>query len=209
VYVVWTDCRFEARCNTPIGNNDLLLSSSANGIIWTAPKRIPAAPVGSGFDFFTPGLGVDRSTSGSSAHLGLSYYYYPDSTCTTACQLNVGFISSTNGGASWSNAKQLAGPMNLTWLPLTTQGFMVADYLSTSIVPRDDDATPVFMVANAPSTPTCSDINTGAPGQGCDQATYTIPEDLLKLTGGTNASHDATPSILIRKPGLSAPATAF
>ncbi len=188
VYVVWTDCRFEVRCNTPIGNNDLLLSSSANGIIWTAPKRIPAAPVGSGFDFFTPGLAVDRSTSGSSAHLGLAYYYYPSSNCTfSTCQLNVGFISSTNGGASWSKAEQLAGPMTLTWLPLTTQGFMVADYISTSIVPRDNDATPVFEVANAPTPPPdCSDLTTGAPGSGCDQATYTTPEDLLQILGGTN-----------------------
>jgi hypothetical protein len=213
VYVVWTDCRFEVRCNTPIGNNDLLLSSSADGIHWTAGKRIPAAQVGSGFDFFTPGLAVDRSTSGSSAHLGLAYYYYPDSTCTTTpptCQLKVGFISSTNGGASWSNARQLAGPMNLTWLPLTTQGFMVADYLSTSIVPRDDDATPVFMVAKAPSTPTCSDVTNGNPGQGCDQATYTTPEDLLQMVGGTNVSNDAAPSGLIKaKSGLSARATAF
>jgi hypothetical protein len=210
VYVVWTDCRFEARCNTPIGNNDILISSSADGISWTVPKRVPVAQVGSGFDFFTPGLGVDRSTSGNKAHLGLAYYYYPDSTCTNNCQLDVGFISSTNGGASWSNARQLAGPMALTWLPLTTQGFMVADYISTSIVSGDDDATPVFMVANAPTPPpNCSDVNTGAPGQGCDQATYTTPEDLVKIVGGTNASHDATPSSPIKKPGLSSPATAF
>src|SRR6266436_2581689 len=67
VYVVWTDCRFESACNA--GNNDLLLISSADGVNWTLPKRIPAAPVGSGTDFLIPGLGVDRSTSGSSAHL--------------------------------------------------------------------------------------------------------------------------------------------
>jgi BNR repeat-like domain len=211
VYVVWTDCKFEARCNTPIGNNDLLISSSANGVNWTVPKRIPADPVGSGVDHLIPGLAVDRSTSGSSAHLGLAYYYYPSSNCDfTTCQLNVGFISSTNGGASWSSSKQLAGPMTLTWLPLTTQGFMVADYISTSIVPRDDDATPVFMVASAPTPPpNCSDLNTGAPGQGCNQATFTVPEDLLHITGGTNASHDATPLSPIKKSGLSSPATAF
>jgi hypothetical protein len=88
---------------------------------------------------------------------------------------------------------------------------MVADYLSTSIVPGDDDATPVFMVAKAPSPPpNCSDINTGAPGQGCNQATYTTPEDLLQMVGGTNVSNDVAPSGVIKaKPGLSAPATAF
>jgi len=104
----------------------------------------------------------------------------------------------------------LAGPMNMTWLPLTTQGFMVGDYFSTSIVPGDDDATPVFMVAKPPSTPTCSDLTTGAPGQGCNQATYTTPEDLLKMVGGTNVSNDVTPSGVIKaKSVLSAPATAF
>ncbi len=208
VYVVWTDCRFESACSAPIGTNDLVLSSSADGVHWTLPKRIPAYPVGSGVDTLIPGLAVDRSTSGSSAHLGLVYYYFPDSTCTSNCQLNVGFISSTNGGASWSAAEQLAGPMTLTWLPLTTQGYMVADYLSTSIVPGDDDATPVFMVAHAPTPPpNCSQPN-GTPGQGCHQAAYTTPEDVLKITGGTNVSNITAPSVT-KHLGLSSPATAF
>jgi len=208
VYVVWTDCRFEAACNS--GNNDLLLISSADGVHWTLPKRIPANPVGSGVDDLIPGLAVDRSTSGSSAHLGLVYYYFPSINCTpSTCQLNVDFISSLNGGASWSAAEQLAGPMTLTWLPLTTQGFMVADYLSTSIVPGDDDATPVFEVAKPPTgSSSCSNLMTGAPGQNCHQATYTTPEDLLKIVGGTNVSNAVAPSN-VSKPGLSSPATAF
>jgi hypothetical protein len=210
VYVVWSDCRSESRCNTPIGNNDLLLSSSADGVHWAVPKRIPTAAVGSGFDFFTTGLAVDRSTSDSSAHLGLAYYYYPDSTCTNNCQLDVGFISSINGGKSWSAPEQLAGPMTLTWLPLTTQGFMVADYISTSIVSGDDDATPVFQVAKAPTPPpNCSNLSTGAPGQGCHQATYTTPEDLLKMVGGTNVANDVTTSIPNRRSAPSTPQTAF
>ncbi|MFL5652942.1 MAG: sialidase family protein [Ktedonobacteraceae bacterium] len=211
VYVVWSDCRFEAACSAPIGTNDLVLISSADGIHWTLPKRIPISPVGSGADHFIPGLAVDRSTSGSSAHLGLAYYYYPNSNCTfNTCKLDVGFISSTNGGASWSAAEQLAGPMTLTWLPLTTQGFMVADYISTSIVPGDDDATPVFEVARPPTgTSSCSNLSTGAPGQNCHQATFTSSEDVLKIIGGTNVSNAQAPSNLPNKPGLSAPATAF
>ncbi len=211
VYVVWSDCRFEAACSAPIGTNDLVLITSTDGIHWTLPRRIPTAPVGSGADRFIPGLAVDRSTSGSSAHLGLAYYYYPNSNCTTnTCKLDVGFISSTNGGASWSAPEQLAGPMKLTWLPLTNQGFMVADYISTSIVPGDDDATPVFEVAKPPTggATSCSNLSNGAPGQHCDQATYTTPEDLLKMVGGTNVSNDVAPSNL-SKPGLSSPATAF
>jgi len=214
VYVVWSDCRFEATCNT--GNNDLLLSSSADGVKWTLPKRIPTNQVGCTatrcVDSLLPGLAVDSRTSGNSAHLGLVYYSFPSIFCDfTTCQLNVNFISSTNGGASWSKARQLAGPMTMTWLPLTTQGFMVGDYFSTSIVPGDDDATPVFMVANAPTPPpSCSDLNTGAPGQGCDQATYTTPEDLLQMVGGTNVSNDVAHSgVMKAKSILSAPATAY
>ena len=205
VYVVWYDCRFEPpNC----AFNDLVMSTSTDGVHWTLPHRIPTAPKGSGADFFLPGLGVDRSTSGSSAHLGLVYYYYPNGSCTTNCQLDVGFISSTNGGKSWSAAEQLAGPMMLTWLPLTTQGYMVGDYFATAIVPGDDDATPVFMVAFAPTPPpNCSNPN-GTPGQGCHQATYTTPEDFLKITGGSNVSN-AVAQAVTKKSGLSSPGTAF
>src|SRR6266566_2673 len=192
VYVVWTDCRFENFCFA--GTNDLVLISSADGVHWTLPKRIPADPVGSGVDHLIPGLAVDRSTSGSSAHLGLVYYYFPSINCTpSTCQLNVGFISSINGGASWSAAEQLAGPMTLTWLPLTTQGFMVADYLSTSIVPGDDDATPVFQVASEPTIgKNCTNIKTGAPGSHCNQATFT---SLQELAGGSNAATTVSASV--------------
>src|SRR5436190_13075057 len=208
VYVVWQDCRFE-RPNCAY--NDIVMTTSTDGIHWTLVKRIPTNPLGSGVDHFIPGLAVDRTTSGGSAHLALAYYYYPNAFCTVdTCQLNVGFVSSTNGGASWSAAEQLAGPMKLTWLPLTTQGFMVGDYISTSIVPGDDDATPVFEVARPPTgTPTCSNLSTGAPGQNCHQATFTSSEDVLKIIGGTNVSNAQAPSNLPNKPGLPAPATAF
>ena len=209
VYVVWDDCRFESACNAPIGTNDLVIISSSDGVNWTVPKRIPTARVGSGADFLIPGLAVDRSTSGSSAHLGLAYYYFPNSNCNSnTCQLNVGFISSNNGGRSWSAPEQLAGPMTLTWLPLTTLGYMVADYISTSIVLGDDDATPVFEVAFAPTPPPNCSSPSGAPGQGCHEATYTTPEDLLKIIGGSSVSNDVAPSN-VSKPGLSSPATAF
>jgi hypothetical protein len=50
-----------------------------------------------------PGLAADRSTSGNSARLGLTYYFYPDAHCRpSTCQLMVGFISSANGGMTWS-----------------------------------------------------------------------------------------------------------
>jgi hypothetical protein len=148
VYVVWPDCRFRTGC----GANDLVLSTSTDGLTWSAVQRVPIDPVTSGVDHFVPGLGVDRRSAGSSAHLGLTYYFYPDAACTTAtCELDVGFVSSSDGGATWTRPTQLAGPMRLTWLPLTSQGYMFGDYISTSIVPGSRKATPVIEVARAPS----------------------------------------------------------
>ncbi len=100
--------------------------------------------------------------------------------------------------------------MTLSWLPLTTLGFMVADYLSTSIVPGDDDATPVFMVAKAPTPPpNCSNLSTGAPGSGCNQATFTTPEDLLQNVGGTNPATGGSPQVVSTKLHLLVKQTAF
>ncbi|HLZ56028.1 MAG TPA: sialidase family protein [Ktedonosporobacter sp.] len=166
VYVAWSDCRFESGCAA----SDIVFSSSPDGVSWTAVKRIPIDRVGSGVDHFLPGLAVDRATVGGAAHLALVYYYYPNTNCTPAtCQLNVGFVSSDNAGARWTRAEQLAGPMTMSWLPNTTQGFMVGDYFSTSIAAHSDNATPVFMVAHAPT------------GVVFDQATYTTAESLSRL----------------------------
>lgn len=171
VYVVWSDCRFERNCKA----NDLVMTTSTNGTSWSAVVRIPADAKGSGVDHFIPGLAVDKSTSGSSTHLGLAYYYYPVSSCTTStCKLDVGFVSSTDGGTTWSASTQLAGPMTLTWLANTTQGFMVGDYISTSIA--NGTAHPVFAVANANS------------GSTFDEAMYT-PTSGLAIRAGTDSSN--------------------
>jgi hypothetical protein len=172
VYVVWSDCRFEDHCSA----SDLVMSSSSNGLAWSRVARIPADPVGSGVDHFIPGLAVDRSTSGASARLVLTFYDYPNANCTTAtCQLDVGFVTSGDGGASWSTNSQIAGPMRLTWLPNTTQGFMVGDYISTSF--SGSPAYPAIAVANAPS------------GGVFDEATYTVAGGLT-ATGSHSAASD-------------------
>ena len=146
VYVAWPDCRFEAGCAA----NDMVLTTSADGLTWSPVVRVPADAVGSGVDHFIAGLGVDPATSGASAHLGLAYYFYPNANCTAVtCQLDVGFISSHDGGATWTTPAQLAGPMSLSWLPPTSQGTMVGDYISTSF--SGGVAYPTFAVASAPS----------------------------------------------------------
>ena len=130
VYVAWQDCRFRTSCRS----NDIVYSTSANGTSWSAVKRVPIDPTTSTLDHFIPGLAVDPSTSGSTAHLALTFYLYPNAACGSSCSLNVAFISSKDGGATWSKPLKLAGPMRTTWLPNTTLGRMVGDYISTSFV---------------------------------------------------------------------------
>jgi hypothetical protein len=144
IYVVWSDCRFRTSCSA----NDIVLSTSTNGTSWTAPVRIPIDVTTSGIDHFLPGLGVDVTTSGATAKLALMYHYYPVSNCTAAtCQLDIGYISSPDGGSTWTAATQLAGPLTLSWLPNTSQGPMTGDYFSTSF--SGGTAHPVFMNATA------------------------------------------------------------
>jgi BNR repeat-like domain len=146
VYVVWHDCQFRSGCSS----NDIVMSTSADGQTWTAKTRIPIDPVSSTVDHFLGGIGVDRATSGGTAHLALGYYYYPVSNCSVdQCQLTFGFVSSLDGGQTWSTGKQVSGPMNPQWIANTNQGLMVGDYTSTSFT-GDGKAHTVFTLAKPP-----------------------------------------------------------
>src|SRR3954454_9372942 len=108
VFTAWQDCRFRKNCTS----NDIVFSKSSDGVSWSAVKRVPIDAVTSGADHFIPGLGVDRRTSGSGAHLALAYYFYPNATCGGGCKLTVGYISSPDGGDHWGAPTQVAGPMS-------------------------------------------------------------------------------------------------
>ena len=132
VYVVWSDCRFRSgNCPT----NDIVMSSSTDGKTWSAVTRIPIDATTSTVDHFIPGIGADPTTSGANAHLAIVYYYYPNSNCNTStCQLYVGFTTSVDGGATWTAGAKLGGPMKVSWLPVSDNGPMVADYIGVSYV---------------------------------------------------------------------------
>jgi hypothetical protein len=146
VWVVWEDCRFRSKCST----NDLVYSTSSDGVTWSTVTRIPIDPTTSTVDHFIPGIGIDPATSGATAHVAIHYYYYPKTSCTkSTCQLFVGYVSSHNGGTTWNAAVRLTGAMQLTWLPNSQNGLMVGDYIATvfnSGVPHG-----VFAVAAAKS----------------------------------------------------------
>jgi len=182
VYVVWQDCAFRAGCSS----NDLVMSASADGTHWSAKARIPIDAVSSGADHFIPGIGVDPSTSGATAHLGLTYYYFPEASCTAqTCALFVGFISSSDGGATWSSATPVAGPMSLSWLPLTSQGLMVGDYISTSFA--GGKAFGIFAVAKAKS------------GTTFDEAIYTTQAGFDVARARRSAILDTSSIVISRK----------
>jgi hypothetical protein len=146
VYVVWSDCRFRTGCE----QNDIVMSTSTDGSTWSAVRRIPIDPTTSTVDHFIPGIGVNPQTSGGNTHIAIVYYYYPIASCTiSTCQLDVGFTTSTDGGATWTAGSPLAGPMKLSWLPNSNQGWMVGDYIVVSY----DNGNPfgVFAVAQAPT----------------------------------------------------------
>ena len=124
------------------------MSSSSDGKTWSAVTRIPIDATTSTVDHFLPGIGVDPTTSGSTAHLTIVYYFYPVSNCSaSSCQLEVGFVTSTDGGSTWTGGAKLAGPMKLAWLPVSDNGPMVADYIGVSYV--NGNPFGVFAVAQA------------------------------------------------------------
>ena len=127
--MVWEDCRFRGSCST----NDLVYSTSSDGTHWSAVTRVPIDSTTSMVDHFIPGIGIDPETSGSAAHVAITYYFYSNTKCTrSTCRLNVGFISSANGGSTWNAAQKLSGPMALPWLPKSQNGLMVGDYIATA-----------------------------------------------------------------------------
>ncbi|HEV2374635.1 MAG TPA: sialidase family protein [Streptosporangiaceae bacterium] len=131
IYLTWPDCRFRSGCSS----NDMVLTTSTNGTTWTPVVRIPIDAVTSGVDHLGGGIAVDPSTSGSSAHLGVYYYYYPNASCTAStCQLDIGYVSSINGGSTWSAPVMLAGPTKLSQIAATSGGRMVGDYVGAGAV---------------------------------------------------------------------------
>jgi hypothetical protein len=170
VYVAWTDCRFRRSCKT----NDIVLSHSLNatGTSWSAISRVPIDGTNSGIDHFIPGLAVNKATSGSTAQLGLTYYFYP----SRSTQLSVGFISSGNAGTTWSSPQTLASGMPSTWASTTSQGRMVGDYISTSFG-SDNLSHGVFATASAPTS-----------GSSCSSVLDNCREPMATFTSGLAGS---------------------
>ena len=157
---------------------------------------MPIDAVTSTVDHFIPGIAVDRVTSGATARIGLTYYYYPTASCTAStCQLDAGFISSVNGGSTWSAATQLAGPMNLSWLPNTSAGPDVRRLHLHGDRRRRQRLSRHCRSRNAPT------------GSTFDLAMY-VPTGGLAVTGGTRAASAAHSHRFTPQPAPTLPVTA-
>jgi len=133
IYVAWHDCRFRPGCT----GNDIVLSTSSDGVRWSAPTRVTNGP-----SSFIPGLGADPTRPG---RLGLVYASFG-----AGQTLNIAFTQSRDGGKTWTRAQRLdAQPIQMTWLPRAEGGRMVGDYFSTAFAAGR--VIPVYALAAAPA----------------------------------------------------------
>jgi RTX calcium-binding nonapeptide repeat (4 copies) len=131
IYMTYHDCQPRPNCSA----NDIVLATSTDGAAWST-ARVPVVRTTSTAHFVHPAVAVDPATSGGRARVAIVYYVLPTTQCAVdACRIDVGFVSSTNGGATWSAPRRLnARSMRLAWIPPTTLGRMLADYISVSWV---------------------------------------------------------------------------
>jgi hypothetical protein len=175
VYLAWQDCRYRTNC----AENDIVLSSSSDGLTWSVPMRVPIDAQTSSVDHFLPGIRIAPLTAGAAADIGLTYYDYPSSGCSAGnCQLDVGFISSHDGGATWSTPAFLAGPMRVGWLAQTAGGLMVGDYTATLFA--GGQPLSIFAVAHAP-------------GSQLDEAMYVTKLGAISFLAGRRTSFGERP----------------
>ena len=110
VWATWHDCR-----RAVPRTNDVFVASSEDGSSWSA-----ATPVTSGRDGVLPAIGVDANTG----RVAIAYLR------NRSTGVDVELVES-RGGSGWSPPKRLSvQSMPLSWMPGTTSGRMLGDYIS-------------------------------------------------------------------------------
>jgi hypothetical protein len=151
-----------------------------------APSRVSietdAGAVSNTVDHFIPSVAADPKTFGSSAHLALFYYFYPVASCSylvdvspgpQQCQPQFGFVSSTNGGSSWSAAETVASMPSLAVLVRSNNGPDLGAYTSSFIPTTGNFAGRAFSV-----------FALGLQTSGLDESMY-VPLGGLAVGGGS------------------------
>jgi hypothetical protein len=148
VYAAWSDCRFSAECTT----NSVVVSTSRDGVRWTAARRVPFGPADAAIDRFVPALAVDPATAGARARLAVSAYSVTQPQgCRECVRVAAWLVESPDGGRTWRTPVRLnAEPIPLAWVANTGLGRMLGDYVSTSFVAGRP--VPVLSLAAEPET---------------------------------------------------------
>ena len=148
VYVTWADCRFSPQC----ASNAVVLTTSRDGVAWTAARRVPlGGPAAGAVDRFVPALAVDPATSGARTRLAITAYTVTQAQGCAGCEVVDAFlVRSSDGGRTWRAPVRLnAESMPLTWIADTGLGRMLADYISVSFV--GGRPVPVLSLAGEPA----------------------------------------------------------
>jgi hypothetical protein len=113
IVAVWHDCRFHSDCQA----NDIVFTRSADGITWSEPARVTRNE-----NAVMPTIGVEPGTG----RLAIAYY------AIRPGGIDAELVTSQDG-SSWSAPQRLnARRMALAWMPDTTLGRMLADYIGVS-----------------------------------------------------------------------------
>jgi hypothetical protein len=140
---------------------------------WSAVTRVPIDPTTSVIDHFIPGIGIDPETSGSSAHVAITYYFYTNTSCTRIhlhAQRGLHFVT------QWRNNMECRAealrPHAAHVAAQSQNGLMVGDYIATAFtngVPHG-----VFAVAAAKSGSTFNESMYTAQGLTADRERPTV-----------------------------------
>jgi hypothetical protein len=115
--LAWPDCRFRTGCS----GDDIVLSTSVDGLTWTGAARITR---GAG-SYIVPGIAADQA-SDRLAVVAL---------VVSAGRLGAALAVSRDGGAHWGAPRRLdAQPMSLSWAARAGESAFLGDYLSASWV---------------------------------------------------------------------------
>lgn len=132
LYAAWHDCRFRVACRA----NDIVLSTSTDGLTWTAPSR-----VSTNLNAFITGLAADPAKPGRLAVVSAVF--------RSGGRLGMQLTQSRDGGRRWTPPQRLdAQPMATSWLARADGGRMVGDYFSVAYV--GDRVVPVYALATSP-----------------------------------------------------------
>ena len=113
IWAAWHDCGLRAGCS----GNDVVLTTSVDGVVWTPLRRVTA-----GRNAVIPAIAADPA----SGRIALLYYVVGNG-------IDAELVESRDAGATWQAPRRLnARTMQRGWLPRTTQGAMLADYVSVS-----------------------------------------------------------------------------